>query len=110
VDVGEFASALPSEPSPDLVRLVLTGESARTPDVKFLAAQAAERFFYAEVREETTLPQDLWARSGEDSLTGLFLRQMKARLDTAEEGDRPRLLLCARFGLAALEGGEDVRP
>jgi DNA repair exonuclease SbcCD nuclease subunit len=110
VDVGEFSAALPSEPSPDLVRLVLTGESARTPDVKFLAAQAAERFFYAEVRDETTLPQDLWARSGEDSLTGLFLRQMKARLDTAEEGDRPRLLLCARFGLAALEGGEDVRP
>jgi hypothetical protein len=35
---------------------------------------------------------------------------MKARLDAADEVDRPRLLLCARFGLAALEGGEDVRP
>ncbi len=53
---------------------------------------------------------DLWARGSEDSLTGLFLREMRARLDGAEEGERDKLLLAARFGLAALEGGEDVRP
>ena len=58
----------------------------------------------------TTLPQDLWARADEDSLTGLFLREMRARLGGADEADKDKLLLCARFGLAALEGGEDVRP
>ena len=45
----------------------------------------------------------------EDSLTGLFLRQMRRRL--AEETDaraRARLEQAARFGLAALENGEDV--
>ena len=31
-------------------------------------------------------------------------------LDEAGEEERPRLLLAARFGLAALEGGEDIRP
>jgi hypothetical protein len=110
VDIGGFAAFLPPALSPDLVRIRLTGESRRTPDVQALCAQASERFFYAQVRDETTLPQDLWARSGEDSLTGLFLRQMKGRLSEAQEEDRPRLLLAARFGLAALEGGEDIRP
>ena len=63
-----------------------------------------------ELRDRTTLPQDLWARAGEDTLTGLFLREMKDRLEGAEDGERDKLLLAARFGLAALEGGEDVRP
>ena len=62
------------------------------------------------VFDRTTLPADLWARESEDSLTGLFLREMRRRLDGADEGERDKLLLCARFGLAALEGGEDVRP
>ena len=44
----------------------------------------------------------LWARSGEDSLTGLFLRTLRSG---ALEGDG--LELAARFGLAALENGED---
>ena len=42
------------------------------------------------------------ARSGEDSLTGLFLRTLRSG---ALEGDG--LELAARFGLAALENGED---
>ena len=92
------------------MRLILTGESAAPPDLAALAARAEERFFYAEVRDETTLPGDVWARSEEDSLTGLFLREMRRRLDSAAEEDRPALLLAARFGLAALEGGEDIRP
>jgi hypothetical protein len=35
---------------------------------------------------------------------------MKQRLSEADEEARPQLLLAARFGLAALEGGEDIRP
>ena len=75
-----------------------------------LTAQAAPHFFHVELRDQTTLPTDLWARADEDSLTGLFLREMRARLDSADEGEKDKLLLAARFGLAALEGGEDVRP
>lgn len=110
VEVNSFTDALPQEKSPDLVRLLLTGESRCAPDLEALAAQAAPHFFHVELRDRTTLPTDLWARADEDSLTGLFLREMKTRLENAEEGGRDKLLLAARFGLAALEGGEDIRP
>lgn len=110
VNVNEFSAALPQEESPDLVRLLLSGESLCTPELSALTAQAARRFFHVELRDHTTLPSSLWARADEDSLTGLFLQELRARLDSAGEAERDRLLLAARFGLAALEGGEDVRP
>lgn len=110
VDVSQFDSALSALPGDDLVRIILTGESDRAPDLTAMAEQAAARCFYAEVRDETTLPRDLWARAEEDNLTGLFLREMRRRLDAAGEAERPSLLLAARFGLAALERGEDVCP
>ena len=110
VDVSRFDEILPTDPSGDLVRIILTGESDGAPDLAALTARAEERFFYAEVRDETTLPADLWERSGEDTLTGLFLRELHRRLDAAPEEERPKLLLAARFGLAALEGREDICP
>ena len=110
VEASSFSDRLPRIESPDLVRLLLTGESRFAPDLTALTAQAAPHFFHVELRDQTTLPVDLWARADEDSLTGLFLREMRSRLETAAEGDRDRLLLAARFGLAALEGGEDIRP
>ena len=111
VNIDDFISALPQGESPDLVRLLLTGESRFAPDLETLTAQAAPRFFHVELRDRTTLPTDLWARESEDSLTGLFLREMRGRLDgAAGEEEEDKLLLAVRFGLAALEGGEDVRP
>lgn len=106
---GDPADALPAQASPHLVRLLLRGEQARPLDLVRLEGLWKERFFHLELRDETTLPRDLWARAGEDTLTGLFLRRMKARLDGADEADIPKLLLAVRFGLAALEGGEDIR-
>ena len=47
---------------------------------------------------------DLWARAAEDSLRGLFLRDLKSRLDSARtEEERQRITMAARFGLAALD-------
>ena len=110
VSVDDFTSTLPQGESPDLARFLLSGESRFAPDLDALAAQASPRFFHVELQDRTTLPTDLWARAEEDSLTGLFLREMRARLDSADESEKDKLLLAARFGLAALEGGEDVRP
>ena len=110
VNLDDFTVCLPQEKSPDLVRLLLAGESRDTPDLAALTTQAAPHFFHVELRDQTTLPTELWARAVEDSLTGLFLREMRARLEAADEGERDKLLLAARFGLAAGEGGEDVRP
>ena len=110
VDVNDFSAALPTGQCPDLVRLLLAGESRDTPNLAALTARAAPHFFHVELRDRTTLPADLWARAEEDSLTGLFLREMRARLDSADESEKDTLLLAARYGLAALEGGEDIRP
>lgn len=110
VELSSFTNSLPQGESPDLVRFLLTGESRFAPDLAALAAQAVPHFFHVELRDQTTLPRDLWARAGEDSLTGLFLREMRSRLDSGSESEREKLLLAARFGLAALEGGEDIRP
>ena len=110
VNVNDFAAALPAGQCPDLVRILLAGESRDTPDLAALTAQAAPHFFHVELRDRTTLPTELWTRAAEDSLTGLFLREMRTRLEASDEGDRDALLLAARIGLAALEGGEDIRP
>ena len=58
--------------------------------------------------DRTTVRRDLWSRAEEDTLTGLFLRQMRLRLEAAADGDeRERLELAVRFGLAALEHREE---
>ena len=110
VNIEEFVQKLSEMPADDLVRITLTGECDRAPDLAALTQLAQSRFFYAELRDETTLPEDLWARAEEDTLTGLFLREMRRRLYSASEEERSAVLLATRFGLAALEGGEDVCP
>lgn len=110
VDAESFTDSLPQGESPDLVCFLLTGESRFAPDLAALTARAAPHFFHVELQDRTTLPQDLWARADEDTLTGLFLREMRSRLEEAPGKERDNLLLAARFGLAALEGGEDIRP
>ena len=110
IEILTVGQPLPGVESPDLIRFLVRGEGAAPPDVAQLAAQLAPLHFHVEVRDETTLPQDLWARQQEDSLTGLFLRELRSILDNAGPEERDRLILAARFGLAALEGGEDIRP
>ena len=49
-----------------------------------------------------------WSREGEDSLTGFFLREMRRRIDGAGEEERATLERAVRYGLSALENGEDT--
>ena len=60
------------------------------------------------VRDHTRIPQNLWGREGEDSLTGLFLRDMRRRIDSAAGEEKATLERAVRFGLTALENGEDT--
>lgn len=110
VDINDFEAQLPPKESPDLVRFLLTGESRTPLDLNALTELAKSHYFYVELRDGTTLPHDLWTRVTEDSLTGLFLREMQAKLDGTSGAEREMLMLAVRFGLAALEGGEDIRP
>lgn len=100
--------SLPLEPLPDMVRIILRGE--RDEEDVFSLSQlqrlASPFFFNVSFLDQTTLSRSLWARKWEENLSGLFLREMQQRLDTASPEERPRLELALRFGLAALDGKE----
>lgn len=101
--------ALPAQTGMDLYRIRLTGEFDLTADVLLQLEQSlSPRFHALELRDRTRTPRDLWARADEDSLTGLFLRAMAARCAQSPEDETLRLAV--RFGLSALENGEDVSP
>lgn len=97
--------ALPGRTSNLICRLILTGEG-EPPDLAALERTLAPEFYGLTLIDHTRLPQDLWARRGEDALTGLFLQTMWEKCQA--EPDNPVYQLAARYGLAALEGGEGI--
>ena len=98
-------AALPADTARDLYRIVLTGETGEGGvRAEALREALADRFYALEIRDQTRLAEDLWARAEEDSLRGLFLRDLKEQLNSAEtEEARQRITMAARFGLAALD-------
>lgn len=113
IDASEdFAAALPAHAEQDIYRVILTGESGLEGlDLRPLKEIAAKYFFSVELRDETSVARDIWSRSDEDTLTGLFLRKMAARRDESQEDEDAALVERAvRFALAALENGEDCCP
>lgn len=93
----------------DYCRVTLRGEAAAL-DIALLTGAAQDRCRALELRDETVLPLDIWGRMEEETLTGLFLREMRQRLDSAPGPDARRTLqLALRCGLAALEGREAPR-
>ena len=84
----------------------LTGETEEPPRLDALYDALSPDCFYLELQDRTTRCRDLWEHCGEDTLRGLFLRDLRQRYDAAPEEEKPRLLQAARFGLAALENRE----
>jgi len=117
VEVGEnpeaaLKAALPSAPVGDISRIILTGESGPEGlNLAPLEAMASPLFYSVALRDETRVRRDLWDRAEEDTLAGLFLRGMRVRISACEdESERAVLENAVRFGLAALERGEDCHP
>ena len=101
-------NALPAGAEKDLVRIVLTGTAAQLPLTGELEQALRGRVWYLEVQNQVRLAQDLWARRGEMTLRGLFLRKLYDRLETAGPEERELIEAAARWGIAALDGGEEV--
>ena len=101
-------AALPEDAKEHVFRVLLRGQWPEKPRTEALAAALAERCFRLELRDETRLAADIWQDAGEDSLRGCFLRVLKRRYDAADEEERARITLAARFGLAALDYREDL--
>ena len=88
-------------------RLLLTGERGLEGlDLGELERELSPRFWGLTLRDHTRAARALWERKGEDTLTGLFLREMEGRCQAEPENEAVQLAV--RFGLAALEHGEDV--
>ena len=103
--LAAIQAALPPDTRDHIYRILLTGEG-EPPDLPGLERSLAGRFYGLTLRDRTRLPRDLWRRREEDTLTGLFLREMQPLCE--QEPDNEVYQLAVRFGLAALEGGEDA--
>ena len=98
-------AAVPGDTENLICRVILTGEGL-SPDLAALDRTLSPAFYGLTLADRTRLPRDLWARREEDALTGLFLQDMWERCQA--EPDNTLYQLAARYGLAALEGGEEV--
>lgn len=98
-------AALPEDTADCLYRILLTGETGEGGgDARALETALSGRFYALEIRDRTRVAADVWARAGEDSLRGLFLRELRARYDAArDEAEREAVTRAVRFGLAALD-------
>lgn len=89
----------------DIYRVIFTGETgSEGTNLNGIQAAMQDRFYQLQLRDETRVAEDIWQRSGEDSLRGLFLRNLLRRKAAAESNEeRAKIDRAARFGLAALE-------
>ncbi len=98
---------LPLRTEDDIYRILLIGESNEPICADKIQEELTERFYHLEVRDQTRLRQDLWARCDDDTLRGLFLRQMREKYDAAtDEVQRKKIEMAVRFGLNAMDNRE----
>ena len=97
--------ALPRDTERDLYRILLTGETGEGGvDAAALQEALAPRVYALAVRDRTRMAEDVWCRAGEDSLRGMFLRELRAKWKNARtEEEKETVTRAARFGLAALD-------
>lgn len=102
-------SLLPDETVRDVYRIILIGEAERAPDMASLYMNLSEFFFALQIKDHTRLRRNIWERAGEDSLRGIFLEKLKEKYENCAD-DRERYIVeqAARWGLAALDRGEEV--
>jgi len=98
-------AALPDDTAAHLYRILLTGETGEGgADAAGLTEALADRFYALEIRDHTRMAEDVWKRAEEDSLRGLFLRELRAKWNAAQtEDEKETITRAARFGLAALD-------
>lgn len=92
----------------DICRVTLTGQYSEKPRTEQLMQQISDSFWHVEIRDETTVAADIWDAAGEDTLKGNFLRILRTKYDAADGEEKKKIVMAARFGLAALEYREDM--
>ena len=102
-------AVMPDTAERDVCRVLFTGASdGQGVDLPMVESMFQDRFYALELRDRTYPAQSLWEGAGEDSLRGMFLREMKRHYDGAPGGAaREQAALAVRYGLAALEGRDE---
>ena len=99
--------ALNGDTRRDIYRILLTGETETPLRLEPLRQELSDRFYTLELRDQTRMKQDIWDRCGDDSLRGLFLRELRRAYDAAaDEAERQKIEQAVRFGLAAMDNRE----
>ncbi len=102
---------LPEGAQENIYQITITGEADAAPDLAALRRELEPKVFALRLRDETRLRTDVWERSGEDSLRGVFLRMLREKYDSARsDAEREQITRAARWGLAALDGREAAEP
>ena len=106
---GTVEKAVGRDGSRDIYRIVLTGTPETPPNLTALQSALEESFFALELRDETALRRDVWAGREVLSLRGLYLAKLWQRYEAAgSDRERADIELAARYGLQALENGEEI--
>ncbi len=86
-------------------RLALTGEWSGSPDLaKRVQTRLEETLHWVQVEDQTMPDADKVLVAEEDSLKGLFVRQMLERIHSAQGEEQQQYQQALRLGLAAFEG------
>lgn len=105
--LSAVTAALPQYTERDIYRLILNGTFDGPVDVRLLKDDLTSRFFHLTIQDATRPPRDIWAQAGDDTLRGIFLRYLKEKYDAAGENDRDTIMSAVRYGLSALDHGEE---
>lgn len=107
--IAAVVAATPGNHKQDIYRITFTGTSEPL-DLAAIETALKSRFFQVTLRDETTNDVDIWSGMDEDSLRGLFLRQLREEWERAtDDTSRQTCEWAVRFGLAALDGKEAPR-
>ena len=98
---------LPPAATHDHFRVTLTGEW-ETPAPEALREQFS-RYRHLELIDRTVPPVDLWARTGEDTLEGLYFQMLRTQMEQNPD-QANRIRLAAKLSRAILDGREVVLP
>lgn len=102
--VEAINEALEGDTKDHIYRIILTGEVDKGISAERLQETLSDRFYYLEIQDRTRISEDIWSRAGEDSLRGMFLRELQQKKEEAQtEEEREQVEMAVRFGLAALD-------
>lgn len=102
----EIMKAASGMKTTDCCRIILTGECTPPPDMAELRRRLEGCFAEVSLRDETAPKRDIWAQTGQDTLTGVFLKKLRTLYDRAKsDRERQVIEMAVRYGLSAMEDG-----